>query len=249
MTLSGRFGVTGGSVTGKEHRRLERDGQDGWALVAGDEVMAAIVTDGCGSGRSSEIGARVGAAWIAALVEQRFRGCGGEARARAAAAEVAGELLLRLEVLARSLDPAGDLTPARIEGALLFTFLAAVVTPSVAIVFGIGDGALVVDGAVSVLDPGPRNAPPYAAYGLLGKRIDPAIHFVGDTRSVEVVAVATDGLANEPSLADLTELTALTADLRYLQNPSLLRKRLVVLSDHGRFSDDATLAVIRRRAS
>src|SRR5437763_8785392 len=115
MTLSRVFAVAAGGVTGREHRRAERDGQDGWATVASNDVVAAIVTDGCGSGRSSEIGARVGAAWIAALVEQRFRGAGGEARARAAAAEVAGELLARLEPLARSFDPAGDIRAARIE--------------------------------------------------------------------------------------------------------------------------------------
>lgn len=249
MTLSGSFLAVAGSVTGRDHRRAERDGQDGHAVVVNDDVVAAIVTDGCSSGRASEIGARVGAAWLAALVEQCFRGGagGGNVDAEAAAANVTRELLVRLELLARSFDPAGDVSAARVDQALLFGFLAAVVTPVATIVFGVGDGIVVVDGRVTSIDPGPENAPPYVAYGLLGGShacIEPRIHFVGATADVEVIAVATDGAA--PLTADAS-LAALVADPRYAKNASLLRKRLVVLSDRGTFSDDATIAVVRRR--
>lgn len=249
MTLSDRFAAAAGSVTGREHRRAERDGQDGHALVVTGEVVAAIVTDGCSSGRRSEIGARIGAGWLAALVEQRFRGIGDAAQphvaARTAANEVTRDLLVRLGLLARSLHPAGDVDAARIDEALLFGFLVAVVTPEATIVFGIGDGLVIVDGEVTSIDPGPDNAPPYVAYGLLDASSagGPCVHFAGATADVEVVAVATDGLAPlEPTLATLA------GDPRYALNPSLLRKRLVVLSDRGTFSDDATVAVVRRRA-
>ncbi|MDB4936499.1 MAG: hypothetical protein JWP87_3471 [Labilithrix sp.] len=236
MTLSRAFVVAAGSVTGREHRRAERDGQDGHAVVVTDEILAVVVTDGCSSGRKSEIGARIGAAWIATLVEQRFHGddC------LAAVAEVTRELLVRLEVLARSLDAAGEVTAARVDEALLFTFLAAVVTPHTTIVFGIGDGVVLVDEVVTVLDPGPDNAPPYVAYALLGARIETRVHFAANTSDVDLVAIATDGI---------TDIADLAADPRYERNPSLLRKRLVVLSDRGAFSDDATLGVVRRRSA
>jgi hypothetical protein len=246
MTLSGRFAAAAGSVTGRAHRLAERDGQDGYELVATDEVVAAIVTDGCSSGRRSEIGARIGAGWLAALVAQRFCAVRDAASARAAAVEVTRELLVRLGLLARSLHPAGDVDAARIDDSLLFGFLAAVVTPSTAIVFGIGDGIVLVDGEVTSIDPGPDNAPPYVAYGLLDVTATgstPRVHFVGPTAEVDLVAVATDGLAPlVPTLATLA------SDPRYAVNPSLLRKRLVVLSDRGTFSDDATVAVVCRRA-
>jgi serine/threonine protein phosphatase PrpC len=242
MTLSGGFLTAGGSVTGREHRRAERDGQDGFALVAREHLLAAVVTDGCSSGQKSEIGARIGAAWLAALIEQHFAGAPSEDAARAALTTVSAALLARLELLARSLDARGDVRPARVEEALLFTYLAAVVTPSAAVVFGIGDGVVLVDGALEVIDPGPDNAPPYVAYGLFGPRIEPRVHFLGPTAGLERVAIATDGLQAEPALPELT------SDPRYAQNPSLLRKRLVVLADQGRLSDDATVAVIARRA-
>jgi len=244
MTLSGRFTAAAGSVTGREHRRAERDGQDGHAVVVTPDVVAAIVTDGCSSGARSEIGARLGAGWLAALVEQRFgHGVRDAEHAVTLARAVTAELLVRLGLLARSLDAAGDVVAARIDESLLFGFLAAVVTPAVTIVFGVGDGIVVVDGLVTSIDPGPDNAPPYVAYGLLDPaRAVPVVHFVGPTADVSVVAVATDGLAPiAPSLASLA------SDPRYAANPSLLRKRLVVLSDGGTFSDDATVAVVRRR--
>lgn len=244
MTLSGRLVAAAGSVTGREHRRAERDGQDGHAVVMTDEVVAVVVTDGCSSGRASELGARLGALWLAALIEQAFREASDAAACERAAGAVASELLGRLEVLARSLDARGEIKAARVEEALLFGFLAVVVTRETAIVFGIGDGIVLVGDRLTVLDPGPNNAPPYVAYGLVGARLEPRVHFVGPSAEVDLVAVATDGLV--PLGRELAELAA---DARYAKNPSLLRKRLVVLSDRGTFSDDATVAVIRRRSA
>jgi len=245
MTLLEGFTAAAGSVTGRDHRRAERDGQDGHAVVVTPTVVAAIVTDGCSSGARSEIGARVGAGWLAALVEQRFANVRDADHAVAIAGAVAAELLVRLGLLARSLDAAGDVVAGRIDESLLFGFLAAAVTPRTSIVFGIGDGIVVVHDRVVSIDPGPDNAPPYLAYGLLdaeAAKATPRIHFVGATDDVDVVAVATDGLAPIAST-----LASLAGDPRYAVNPSLLRKRLVVLSDGGTFSDDATVAVVQRR--
>lgn len=240
-TLSTAFVALGGGVAGREHRRALRDGQDGVAVVGAEHVVAGIVTDGCSSGRTSEIGARLGAAWLAVLIAEHFRDVRSEEAAQAAACSVTVDLLARLELLARSLDADAQVRSALVGDALLFTFLAAVVTPSVAVIFGIGDGVVVVEREISVLDPGPDNAPPYIAYGLLGAPLAPRVHFVGPTAGVGLLAVATDGLAAE------TSLPALAADPRLARNPSLLRKRLVVLSDEGHFADDATVAVVRRR--
>jgi hypothetical protein len=253
MTLSEAFVAAAGSVTGRDHRRAERDGQDGHAIVVTDEVVAVVVTDGCSSGRATEIGARLGAAWLATLIEQSFRDASSAVASERAAATVGRELLGRLEVLARSLDARGEVKAARVEEALLFGFLAAVVTRDTTIVFGIGDGIVLAGDRLTVLDPGPHNAPPYVAYGLLGARLEPRVHFLGPTAHLQLVAVATDGLAPLAGAAaapgDAPSLATLAADSRYAKNPSLLRKRLVVLSDRGTFSDDATVALIRRRSA
>jgi hypothetical protein len=181
---------------------------------------------------------------------------------------VSRTLLERLEVLARSFDPAGEIRAARVDAALLFGFLAAVVTSTTSIVFGIGDGIVVAGGSITMIDPGPENAPPYLAYALLGRgagtgaregegahahgaraSVEPRIHFAGPTAAVEVIAVATDGAAPlvDGVEATPTSLAAIVGDPRYARNPSLLRKRLIVLSDAGTFADDATIAIVRRR--
>lgn len=236
MTL---FAVAAGSVIGRAHRLVERDGQDGYACVATERVTAAIVTDGCSSGRVSEIGARVGAAWLAAIVERRFEV--GDLDPKRAAHDTCAELVERLQLLARSMHPRGDVEAAVVGDALLFGFLAAVVTNEHAVVFGIGDGTVLANGEVDAIDPGPANAPPYAAYALLGKELAPRIHFLGRAADARVLAVATDGLAPaDECLRDLAGTRKLHV------NPSLLRKRLLVLAGEHRFGDDATVGVVRR---
>jgi hypothetical protein len=235
MTLSEGLVIAAGSVTGRDHRRAQRDGQDGFALLASAkaDVVAAVVTDGCSSGRTSEVGARLGAAWIATLIEERFDDVSDEDEARIAAKHVVDALVARLRDLSGTLG-----SSAQVVGEmLLFGFLAAVVKERVAIVFGVGDGLASVDGNVTVIDPGPENAPTYAAYALLGAPIEPRILFAG---AAECIALATDGV-------DPATLAELAIDPRLDKNTSLLRKRMNVLAEEGRFDDDATVAVIRRR--
>lgn len=246
MTLSAERLAAAGSVTGRDHRRAERDGQDGCAVVSTDEVVAAIVTDGCSSGRQSEVGARLGAAWLAASIARRFAAdVATPDGATAAAAAVTEDLVARLGELARSFDD-GDVA-ARVSEMLLFGFLAAAVTRDVAIVFGVGDGVALVEAtagrAVVRVDPGPQNAPPYPAYALLGAAIAPRVHWIGATADVVAIAVGTDGAG---ALSD-DAIAEAARDPRLAKNASLLRKRLVVLANEGRFFDDATLGVVARR--
>lgn len=233
MTFYDGFVVAAGSVTGRDHRRAERDGQDGVATLASDGLVAVVVTDGCSSGTTSEVGARLGAAWIVRLVEERFANVEGEDAARIAARGVVDGLIARLRDLSITLGGGADV----IGEMLLFGFLAGVMTKDVAIVFGVGDGLAFVDGDVTVIDPGPDNAPTYSAYALLGARIEARVLSVGPA---DCIAVATDGV-DEKTLAELA------VDARLDANASLLRKRMNVLAAEGRFHDDASVAVIRKR--
>lgn len=243
MTLSSVFGAAAGGVSGRDHRRAYRDGQDGFAVVNTPHVTAAIVTDGCSSGRYSEVGARLGAVWLADLVGSRFT----EASPVDAARAVTRDLVARLCETARSCSPAGELETGRVGDLLLFGFLAAVVTTDAAIVFGVGDGFAWVDGRAHVIDPGPDNAPAYAAYALLGAPVEPRVLHLSAICDVDVVAVGTDGAAELLRADAEPSLDALVRDERLLVNPSLLRKRLCVLSDRGLFWDDATVGIVRRR--
>lgn len=67
------FEVAGGSVAGTTHARAGRNNQDAWAVRSGPEGCVAIVADGCGSGESTEAGARLGAALLAEGLLRRLR--------------------------------------------------------------------------------------------------------------------------------------------------------------------------------
>lgn len=228
------------------------------------DVTAAIVTDGCSSGKASEVGARLGARWLAELItreagvvgqrhERRERheaeaAAGIESEAASFAARVTSALVDRVEIVARSLSRTGELDAGVATDMLLFGFLAAaVVRDDFAIVFGVGDGFAWIDSEATVIDPGPENAPVYAAYGLFGRAIEPRILHVSPASAVRTIAVGTDGVL--PLLEDREAFGALVRDERLPFNPSLLKKRLLVLSDRGLFWDDASLGLVVRNGA
>ncbi len=149
---------------------------------------------------------------------------------------------------------------ATLQDYFLFTFRVAVVTPDETLVFGIGDGVFSVNGRITIVDPGPDNAPPYVAYNLTAlptfPRVAPIVHCRLPTTALRSLIIATDGASElitrrSRPLADGTTVGGLEpfeTEPRYVRNPSLLHKRLVVIGDrHRSLFDDTTLVLIRRK--
>jgi len=242
-TLDATFAVASGSIAGREHVRLHRNNQDGVALRVTDEHVVVVVTDGCSSGPSSEVGARLGAAWLAEHCGRLWSLEPDEENLCRAAARGLTEFLAGV---ARSLCARPETWKPTVNDHLLFTFLVALIGPRRALVFGLGDGLVSVNGKTITLDAGPENAPPYLAYRLVGAWPEPEIHHSGPADAIDTLLIATDGLHELTRRPDLLE--ALENDPRYEKNPSLLHKRLVLLSQTpGLLQDDATAALIRRR--
>lgn len=246
------FDLFGGSARGGEHARLHRNNQDGLALFASEELVVAAVTDGCSSGRGSEVGARYAAEWIVRRV------CADRDPGRRDPGTLTRDLTECVRGLAHGLRANGEDARGALHDFFLFTFLVAIVEPELTTVFGVGDGVVSINGQVSVLDPGPENAPDYVAYGVLGKHAREAvIHHAGPTADIRTVVIGTDGVADLIARANdmlpdgscVGGVAALETDDRYLKNPSLLQKRLITLGEvHHRLRDDTSIAVIRRRA-
>jgi hypothetical protein len=220
----------GASVTGRAHARLGRNNQDGWAVRGGPAHQVAVVADGCGSRPRSEAGALLGAQFLAGWLTSRPLS---EELPEQAAEALAGFL----GRLARDLDQAHP--GAALQAQLLFTFLALVREGPRVQVFGLGDGAVLVDGAWVRLDAGPDDAPDYCAYRLLSADGGPRArqHFLGEAR---LAAVMTDGLAD---LAPAATEALLLGGAAGWGNPYTLQRRLNVLHEAHPFSDDATLVV------
>lgn len=254
------FHLTTASVPGREHVRLSRNNQDGVCARVAGGVAVMVVTDGCGSGGSSEVGARLGAWFLAERIPALVREVGvGHELAERAADGLAQWLRTTVEPLAQG----GSLAPVIAEQ-WLFTFLCAVMDESRALVFGVGDGVWSADGVGKVLDPGVENAPDYLAYRLVPGSLEsapkealsapkwaaevgalargrPVVHFLG---AASRLAVATDGLAGQAPL-----LERLGDDPRVWGNPVGLQRQLNVISSKDRsLHDDTTIALMKRGA-
>jgi hypothetical protein len=74
-TIEETLRVASAVVTGARHLRSSRNGQDAAVTLVAGEVAVAVVCDGCSSGASSEVGARLGATLVArALIARLVRG-------------------------------------------------------------------------------------------------------------------------------------------------------------------------------
>ena len=245
--LADNWFVTAGSITGSEHLRLGRNNQDGVCIDVSERRLTAVVTDGCSMGRYSEVGARLGARWLASWIDAHLDLDGPP---DVALHELCEGLTDHLRLLLRGMRRAPGSDADLIADYLLFTFLVVTIDRRHARIFGVGDGFFAVNGAPTALDPGAGNAPPYIGYTLVepDRLIDPpptlspVLHRVLPTCDVDSIVIGTDGLADlEPATLD-----ALSADDRYLQNPMHLQRQLNVAS--RRLADDTTAVIIRRRS-
>lgn len=225
-----------GTVIGGAHRRAGRNGQDGCAIARRDDTLVAVVTDGCGSARHSEVGAKLGAQIVAQAVLAR---AGSPFDWSRIAADVIEQLTRIAEPLAADRDA--------ITNAFLFTIVGAVVTPREVVIFSAGDGLFAINGKTHVIGPYPGNAPPYLGYALLGAA-SPAfdVQYEGAAAELDTLVIATDGA--EPLLRD--DATQFWTEDVIFTNPDALRRRLFLMTRPGSaiLDDDTTMAVIRRAA-
>jgi hypothetical protein len=242
--------VAAASVTGARHLRGARNGQDAAIAWVGSTARCGVVVvcDGCSSGASSEVGARLGASLFAGAVAARLRA--GELPTEQALWEAARTDTVRAlsELVERM---AGDRVQA-LHDHFLFTIVAGAVTRTAAAVWALGDGAYSFGDRTRVLGPFDDNAPPYLAYDLLGEAR--AASFEVAPYGCAAIVVATDGAS------DLDVPLETFTDRKLVEHPDALRRHLTVLArSHerivwserrvartpARLQDDCAVAVLR----
>jgi Protein phosphatase 2C len=223
------------SVIGARHQRAGRNGQDAAVTWTGEGVAIAVVCDGCSSGKSSEVGARLGAMLFAEKLGARLA-AGACVRERsvweATRAEVAS-------LLAVAIGGGVIVEAQRVHDHLLFTIVAAATTHEGSAVWALGDGAYACDGELHVLGPFPDNTPPYLAYDLLGT--PHVAHFDVLDHAARIV-VATDGIE------DLDRDIAMFAAPELVSRPDALRRRLAQLARSDERIDWREQRVVRTPA-
>ena len=214
-----------------------------------DCAAVIVVCDGCSSGTSSEVGARLGTSLFARAMGHRIHtGASILERdtweaARRDVVESLADLLERMH---------GDRLDA-IRDTFLFTIVAAAMTLDGAAVWALGDGVYSFGDATRELGPFADNEPPYLAYDLLGDAH--GAHFA--TASTDTIIIGTDGAT------ELTGGIERFATSRFLDHPDALRRELAVLArPHERIDwderriirapaalqDDCAIGVLRREA-
>ena len=247
-----------GSIIGRNHVLAGKNNQDAYRVVANEKFIIAVVCDGCGSGKHSEVGAKLGAQMvITAIADLLNQGL--------AISEAEFWHVLKINLLKKMTDfiAIANEDPESVmefvNNYLLFTIVGFVITPTETVTFSMGDGAIAINGKLTQIPAYTDNAPPYLAYGLY--RPDAVEFEIRDripTSELKSILIATDGIDD---LVKVEEVNQFWQEDRYFKNPDAIRRKLAMLNREevkpdwqkrelikrsGVLSDDTTLIVIRR---
>jgi len=206
------FEIAGGSVIGREHRLAGRNNQDAYYGIKTENLIIALVSDGCTSGQYCEVGSRLGIRLVAEAMLKNSAQLLEKATSFSKEKmtefleSVRQDVLGRLKFIAMSL---GNSDWQAINDFLLFTLLGCVITPEYATVFSLGDGVFWINGQMFALGPYENNEPPYLAYGLVDialvlkpEFLQWQIHGFLPTDQVQTIMIATDGIHDFVKAAD-----------------------------------------------
>jgi len=268
------YEVSSGSVIGKYHTRIGLNNQDAYGYILHPDYVMAVVCDGCGSGNYSEVGARLGVNLFLKELNrvEEFINIG------------VGNLNKLLESVKIGIVNSiscmsymiGDNLPNIIKEHFLFTSLIACVGKEKSFIASIGDGFYNINGENFEIGPFENNAPPYISYAIIPdavginafKDIKFNIHSIMDSKDIENIMIATDGLedfivAEEKNIPGQTKLVgninqfwlddlyfnnkaSLTRKLNQVSKNSVKVKNGQLITEPGILNDDTTIISIRK---
>ena len=229
---------------GRDHIVNLTNCQDAIAVFEGNlqsqQVVAGIVCDGCSSGKHSETGANLGSAYIIREITRLGRlGVPTKLIPSLIYPNLLG--FLRGVLSAYNFTNASDLA-GFINNHLLFTVVGFIITEKDAVCFIAGDGTIVINNDVSLVDS--NNQPKYPAYHLVDRK---AVGAAGslpedfdtillDRRLLKRLAIGSDAWHRE------VELLGQSWEFNH---PSGLQRRINQWSKtEHRFSDDVSLITV-----
>lgn len=218
MTL---WSASWGSFRGRDHALRGVNRQDESLAFAEGLDAFGFVSDGCGAGGHSEVGARI-TVEVATRTAMDSRELALEDVPRAIVVEVVAALRATM----CAIRPRNE--RAFIAEHLCATLLGFVVRGDAAVLIAVGDGVLRVDDEAFVLDAMAR--PAYPAYGILGDAPSIDVRLVRPVRSV---GVATDGVSSASLLA-------------LAPRGENLARHLVLMERRGELFDDGAVAMVVR---
>lgn len=245
--MNAQFEVTVGSIAGRDHVVAGKNNQDASYHLCTEAGTIAIVSDGCGSGQYSEVGAKIGARLVGTAIGSALQDAQHQAEWLRSAPfwqQIQQEVLGHLHTLAKAMGGSFSQT---IADYFLFTIVGTVVTPDITVIFSLGDGVAIVNGQMTTIEPLAGNQPPYLSYALTGSSLldiyPECLQFQIQrqlpTEQVESILIGTDGVSDLIQAADhnlpgksepVGAISQFWQDDRYFQNPDRLRRRLALIN-------------------
>jgi hypothetical protein len=265
--------VAEASVLGREHIGPGRNNQDATYYVQTSDYMVAVVCDGCGSGKNSEVGAKIGARLVVDAIVNRIALKAASSPGIPQTFEQVESIMewARKSTIATLTSLAydlGDSFKQAVEDYLLFTVVGAVVTKSRSWLFCIGDGVMYLDG--DKIDIGVKdgsNAPPYLAYAMVESKIgkDGPKFTIYPMPTFKHALIGTDGVEELIAAEDknipgsdqkVGPVSQYWTDDKFFKNPDALRRHLAMVNrekinpktgikEFGYLRDDTSLIVLR----
>lgn len=262
--------VAGGSILGRDHLLAGKNNQDAYYWSQQQDQTIAVVCDGCGSSKFSEVGAQLAARLLVASLSKNFLNKD---------ACLIDALLerTRQDVLAQFRHLVNDLGGSfsqTVENYFLFTVLGLVVNQDYFFSFSLGDGLIIINEELQVLPEVKNNAPTYLGYALLESEksnLRFVRHPVRSIQELRTALIATDGLCGWEALSQnkipgkeelVGPISQFWTQDKMFSNPDMVRRRLALMNrevshpdwklqklnkEPGLLKDDSTLVVIRHR--
>jgi hypothetical protein len=268
--MKGQYELAMGSIAGREHLRLGRNNQDALSVLSCDRFTLAVVCDGCGSSRHSEVGAKIGARLAIETISKYLElNAIADIRDPNFWQSIHQEILAQLQVFIKAMGRNWQQT---LNDYFLFTTIGVLITPESTGIFSIGDGVFLSNNGLTKLE-FPGNAPPYIAYGLKylweARECPPElqfhIHEFSATAEFDHLLIGTDGVSDLIDVCDrkipgksekVGHISQFWQNDSYFENPDRVRRKLFLMNrevhktgqckEVGLLPDDTTLIAIRR---
>lgn len=226
--------VRAGQIIGRDHMARQANTQDSFAIAQQNGYVVGVVCDGCGSGISSEVGAKLAAQYIVTQAKSMLDvGMSPDSVVKALYPSV----VRFLGYLVAGMQPIDHID--FIHHHLLFTVVGVIASDEQTLVFSAGDGIIAIDDRVTQINQ--NNTPAYIAYNLLDQATlrsfeMPTAFELCHVDDWNQIAIATDGF--EPELLP---------DVWNMKHPRGLQRKLNVWSNmERRFRDDVAIITLEK---
>jgi serine/threonine protein phosphatase PrpC len=227
-----------GSIQGFTHKKLEYNNQDFVLVDENKEYNIGLVADGCGSGSNSEVGAQLGLKYLMKNISEQID------------SDWKINLKENLQEYSNQIAKIHSDNPRQFtKNFLLYTILGFVEKNNVLTIFSFGDGVIIIDDKVEVINQ--NNRPTYVNNELIGNEGGQFV-FEQINFDKQTIIIGSDGVEDfmeglEKGLIDEYEnLQQFMEDENNFTNPIQIPKLLKKYSLKGVLKDDCTLIMIKK---